>query len=235
MGEGKVPMSELFYRYIFRGKTNNFSYTVTLDKDSLRLVSKEVAKAPDWVQLNNNKCSHCPLLQEDSPQCPVAMSLHDLCQSFMGSKSYDQYDITVETNHRSYAYNTDLQTGLKSLFGLIMPTCGCPHTKFLRPLTRFHLPFDDFESTVQRSLGNYLIARFLSPEIKNSEIADLNDLKILYENIGLVNKFFMRRIQSHINASDANQNAIVILNSISELMAIEWETNFESIAHLYAV
>ena len=227
-------MGSLKFKYRFKNNETTFNYVVEIDDKTLGLMDKSSSEeVPEWVNLEYNKCPNCPLNETITPHCPVAKSIDTLCRTVKSDHSFDVYKITVVSPFRIYYSEVDFQTGLKSLFGLIMPTCGCPHTSFLRPLTRFHLPFDDFESVLHRALGNYLIGRLLDPEVDETDVARLEDLKMFYQNISIVNKTMAARIEKYKENYEPDKNALVILDSFTQLMEIEWETNFESISYLY--
>ena len=145
-------MGSLKFKYRFKNDNTSFNYVVEIDDQTFGLMdNSDSDEVPEWVKLRIFKnAPNCPL-NESYPHCPVAKSIDTLCKTVRSSHSFDVYKTTVVSPFRIYYSEVDFQTGLKSLFGLIMPTCGCPHTSFLRPLTRFHLPFDDFESVLTSS------------------------------------------------------------------------------------
>jgi hypothetical protein len=72
------------------------------------------------------------------PYCPVARNLARVADHFKDEKSFRKATVFVKSPERFYGKQTDLQTGLQSLFGLIMSTSACPHMEFLRRLAKFH-------------------------------------------------------------------------------------------------
>ena len=144
----------LFYTYTFALDTTTAqSFTVTIDEDTLLAVDPIPASLPDWTRLDVSKCSNCPLDTGTHPHCPAAVRLIDIIDFFRDSISWEEADITVETNARTYTKRTSLQQGISSLMGLRMATSDCPILNKLRSMARFHLPFSDPEETPYR-VGN---------------------------------------------------------------------------------
>lgn len=229
-------MSKLTFNYRFkRADRTELIYSVVVDSETLNVLTPDHDNEPDWTLLEYNQCDHCPLNKEDSPRCPVAKNLHRLLTTFEKTQSIDIYEVQVETPERIYTKNTDIQNSLGSLFGLIMATSSCPTMSFLKPMARFHLPFSTIEETIFRSLGSFLISKYLEKNtIDKTEVN--NDLTENYKLVNAVNRNLIARIQHLINkktSGDADQNAIVILDTLAVLLTMELGQNVDLISKLY--
>jgi hypothetical protein len=131
---------QITYRFLF-SDGRAVEHEVVLDGDTGRQVSHQQGIPQAWTTLEYKKCRHCPLKREDHPQCPVALNLALVADTFKSEKSIEQVLVEVETTERIYRKGLPLQEGLFGLFGLIMATSDCPFMEFLRPMARFHLPF----------------------------------------------------------------------------------------------
>lgn len=229
-------MDKLTFNYRFkRADKTELIYTVIVDPDTLNVLTPDSDNDPDWTLLEYHQCDHCPLKKENHPRCPVAKNLHRLLTTFEKTQSIDIYEVQVETPERIYMKNTDIQNSLGSLFGLIMATSSCPTMSFLKPMARFHLPFSTIEETIFRSLGSFLISKYLEKStVDKSEVNQ--DLTENYKLVNAVNRNLISRIQHLINkktSGDADQNAIVILDTLAVLLTMELGQNVDLISKLY--
>lgn len=231
-------MSKLLsFKYEFRmddGK--NFQYVVEIDPETMTTVSNESEPLPEWTKLSENQCSHCPLKTSSSPRCPLAVNIHHLIKHFSDLKSFTVCEMIVETEDRTYSKQTDIQRGLGAIFGLMMPTSGCPKLSFLKPMARFHLPFSNLEETVFRSLGSFLIGKFLTGDpLDRDEI--LQDLQQKYDDIAIVNQHIVSRLhqvkQGRQQVGDADVNAVVVLDSLGAILHYELSSDLASLYPLY--
>ena len=209
-------------------------FKVDVDPKTLNVISDKNADYPDWTKLEYQQCGHCKLKKEDYPRCPVATNLHSLLTTFEKTKSIDVYLVTVESPERTYSRKTDIQNGLGSLFGLIMATSSCPTMNFLKPMARFHLPFSTIEETIFRALGSFLIRQYLRGDIKKDEVN--NQMTFNYQMVNTVNQQLISRIQHLISkksSGDADQNAIVILDTLAVLLTMELGSNVELISPMF--
>ncbi len=175
------------------------------------------AEAPAWTELGHNKCPHCPYTEEQKKHCPVARNLALVADRFKDEKSFKKATVFVKGQERFYGKQTDLQTGLQSLFGLIMSTSDCSHMEFLRSLAQSHLPFATVEETKLRVLGGYLVMQL--EKKRKGEPADFEakELDQIFANLNTLNQHVIQRIRT-ISKGDAEQNALVILDSFASLL-----------------
>src|SRR4030042_2274634 len=148
MYEVKIAEKILTYTYTFIFENGDErKYIVNIEPESLQLIRVTKQTSPEWTELKNFKCPHCPLKEEQHKYCPVAQNLEDIITFFSDTPSYDQVKINVKTNEREYQKETSVQVGVGSIIGIIMPTSGCPIRGKLKPLVRFNLPFASIEET----------------------------------------------------------------------------------------
>ena len=188
---------------------------------------------PVWTKLDYCQCTNCPLKKEEHPNCPVAVGLHQLVDKVRDSVSFEYAKVTVQTEHRAYYKETDLQSGLFSLMGFIMASSECPHFKFLRPLAKYHLPFSSIEETLFRTTSLYLLEQHLN-EIRGYEFSyKLDGLRERYKEIEAVNKGISERIHT-ISKGDASKNAIVCLNIFAQMFDSQFDNDFSIIEEFFS-
>lgn len=175
-----------------------------------------------WTALNNHKCENCPLNPDEHPHCPVALDIEEVAEKFSALLSWKQAEVWVHTEERSYHKTCDLQTGLRSMLGLMMALSLCPILSRLKPLALSHLPFANFQETVSRVVGNYLIRQFLNEKNGIEPDWSLSELKSMYKELVTVNFSMLERIRA-ASKEDANLNAISIFFSMASIvnMALE--------------
>lgn len=226
-------MDKRIYTYHFKDKDDgDLTYEVAVDGETFQLIEDADEGLPSWTDLKYQQCEHCPLKADEHPSCPVAKNVHKLISTFESTKSIEVCEVLVEVPERVYSKHTDIQTGLGSLFGLIMASSACPSLEFLRPMARFHLPFATMKETIFRSMGNILIKFYLDGDISKQEVNAT--LMAKYAEVNNVNNFLIKRIEHLINrkeAGDADQNAIVVLDTLAVLLTMELGSNMKSLGN----
>src|SRR3989339_267458 len=157
----QMDSPEIKYIYKFKlknGKEKDFE--VRLDRNTLNMMYEPKESYPRWTELVSFKCPNCPLDEKTVKYCPVITKLFDVIEFFKDSISHEEIDLYVESEDRTYLKKTSLQNGLNALFGIIMPTSGCPNFDKLKPMVRFHLPFTSLEETSFRMMSMYLLAQY---------------------------------------------------------------------------
>jgi hypothetical protein len=211
--------------YIFEFEDgSSWKYELRFD-DKNRFIHKPAEKINPWTNLEFNKCSNCPLKKEQSPQCPVARGLEQVVEDSKSTLSFTKAKMKVVTPERTYEKNAATQDGLRSIFGMIMASAGCPHLDWFRPLARFHLPFADIEETLFRTLSLQLLEDFLNDgELSNSS----ERLKEKYRTVETVNHGFVKRIRSYCKG-DADKNAIAALDVFVQMFPYHLESDFKAL------
>lgn len=192
-------------------------YTVDIDRPD-RVAELNHEEHPDWTQLDCHQCDNCPLQKEHYRYCPAAIEFEEVAVQFANTASIERADVWVHTSERSYYKNCDMQTMLKSLYGLIMASSACPILSRLKPLAYFHLPFANLEETVHRLVGTYLVNQYLHHHDGSAEPDwELRGVQELYRQLKVVNLALMKRIRQ-ASKEDANVNAIQTFVSISSIV-----------------
>jgi hypothetical protein len=225
--------------YAFRwpdGETKTLK--LSLESETSELLDP-MSPAPPWAALDYNKCSHCPYRKESTPNCPVAARLGGVLKAFSDYKSHNELEIVVTTAERTYSKFTSLQSGLQSVFGLIIATSGCPYLKFLKPMARFHLPFSSLDETVVRSTSFYLLKQYFIARAGGVADLQLKGLEDAYGALLLVNEGLAKRIAAmrhdfQSGLGDAGPNAIVILDSLAQMLSMEINSELSSLAPIFA-
>jgi len=226
-------MAIIEIRYCFKfDKTKAEFFNLRLDSHKLELIHKPNQNCPDWAKLEFHQCSHCSLNIGTHPNCPVAVSLYHIIERFNDVFSYDKIDLEVITDERKVSQRTTVQEGMSSLLGLLFATSGCPHTNFLKPMARFHLPLATVEETIFRVTGMYLLGQyFLQKEGKDSDFM-LEGLKQNYNNLQLINTKIAERIRRVIQ-TDSSLNAICSLDIFANSIMFLMEDSLDDIRCLY--
>lgn len=216
---------EITYEFRFEDKTT-WHYTIQFDQNNY-FVPKEDTPPKDWTKLDNFKCPHCPLNSADTPYCPVAKNLNQIVEDSKDTLSSVPAEILVHVPERTYVKTSGTQEGLRSLFGLIMSTSGCPYLDWLRPLARFHLPFAMLDETVFRVLSLQLLYHYFNNS--SGTLADCGqEIKAHYQDVQKLNHTFIERIRAYCKA-DADKNAIAALDACVLMFTVEYETDFKSL------
>lgn len=218
---------EITYKFVFEnGQKKDFK--IQFDNQNMNFVEPSGRTPSAWTELENQKCSHCPLDKKEFPQCPISKNIDTLVDQFKDTKSFWNADVTVETEARSYSKKTDLQTALFSIFGLIMATSPCPYMKFLKPMARFHLPFSTMEETVTRSISMYLLKQYIVSKDGGKPDISLSGLEKMYADLNTVNAGICERIRT-LGEGDSQANAVVVLDSFAQMLSIEISSDLGSI------
>ena len=208
-------------------------FHLRLDPDTLELRGNTPAVSPEWTKLDFHQCPNCPLKVEEHPYCPLALRLANLVQRFDGLLSYEKVDLEVVTEERAITQKTTAQKGISSLMGLVIAASGCPHTAFLRPMARFHLPLASNEETVYRATSMYLLAQyFLKKEGAQTDL-ELDGLARIYEDMQVINVAVAERLRA-ATTTDSSVNAIVVLDVYAKTVEMVIEGSLERIRYLFA-
>jgi len=213
------------YRFELADGTN-WNYALEFDEAN-RYIPKPNPTPKPWTRLQFRQCGHCPLKADKHPQCPIAQNLDSIVEDSKLTISHTRAKVTVSTPERAYVKECATQEGLRSIFGLIMATSGCPHLDWLRPLARFHLPFSDLDETLFRVLSLQLIEEFLSGQIKEGPDST-KAIESRYANVEQVNQAFASRIREYCKA-DADKNAIAALDTYAQVFPFRAQKNFDSL------
>jgi hypothetical protein len=223
------------YEFVFRsGK--KYVYPLRLNKRTISLISEWKGPLPAWTRLEHFQCAVCPLTKEKDPYCPIAANIAGLVNDFREIHSTENVRINVYTSERTYMKVAPVQKGLSSIFGMIMATSNCPVMDFLKPMARYHLPFSTGEETIVRSISIYLLTQYIHARKKGQPDLSLENLERAYSMVQRVNRGICSRIATAIQEGqgqgDAANNAIVILDTFSQLLQIAVEEKMDSLIPL---
>ena len=213
-------------------------FHVDCDPETLIIQKPSQCVYPEWTELSFFRCPHCQLDEKQQKYCPIAANLVDLVISFGGSVSFEHVEVVVETRERTYRKDTVLSKGISSLIGIYMVTSGCPVMEKLKPMVRLHLPFATYEETTYRAVSMYLFAQYFIDKNGGRPDWKLKKLVQIYNDVRTVNEYFCQRLGNiRLSASDANINAMVILDCLADSLQfsinIDMLRNFETLFQTY--
>lgn len=209
-------------------------YAISLHPDTLSLIPvASPTETPEWVRLQYKQCLDCPLQSDDSANCPIAVNIMELVESFKDVFSYHDCTVSCETAERIYSKKTSVMEGLSAIFGVIMATSDCPVMEFLKPMARFHLPFATIEETTVRASSMYLLAQYFKYKDQPGMKFDFKTLENHYRKVQMVNEGLLARINS-VGSEDADKNAIVTLHSLSQFLSMEIDYSLSGLEYIFA-
>jgi len=206
-------------------------FDVYLDADTLELVPAKGMPKPPWTKLKYFQCANCPL-GNDIEECPVAVSLATLVETFKDAISFENTTVRVTTEERAYEKATTLQKGLSSIIGIYMVTSNCPVMDQLRPMVRFHLPFASMDETIYRAVAMYLVAQYFRMRKGKTPDWELKHLSEIYQEVAKVNDGMSERLR-HASTEDANVNALTILSTQGGMVPVYLQDSLADMEHLF--
>ena len=227
-------MENIAIKYCFKLPDNTQEvFDLELDAQSLELVGNVPENPPQWTSLDFHQCPNCPLNISAHPDCPLMLNLIDIVSRFDHILSYDKISMEVLLDDRCTSCSTTAQRGLSSLMGILIASCGCPHTAFFKPMVRFHLPLSSEEETLYRAASMYLLAQYLLHKEGKKADLDLHGLKQIYKNIQLINTAIAKRLRA-ASRTDSSVNAIIMLDMYAKAMPYAIEESLDEFRYLFA-
>ena len=226
-------METINIRYIFTlsDRTREI-FNLRLDAKTLKLHSCNIENHPFWTKLDFHQCPHCPLTIDLYPDCPLSVNLVNIVERLGVLISYDKIHVEVSTEERTVSRSTTAQEGISSLMGLVIAISECPHTDFLKPMARFHLPFANEEETIWRATSTYLLAQYFLI-IKGHRIdLELDGLARIYDNIEKLNASIVKRLRA-ASKKDSTINALVHLDVFAKYIKPGVEESLDKIHHIF--
>lgn len=220
-------------RYIFTlpDRTKEI-FNLQLDAETLKLQGSMIENLPSWTRLDFHQCPHCPLSIDQYPNCPLSVNLVNIVERLGVLISYDKIHAEVSTKERVVSRNTTAQEGISSLMGLVIAVSECPHTDFLKPMARFHLPFANEEETIWRATSTYLLAQYFLI-LKGHRIdLELDGLSRIYDNIETLNSSIVKRLRTAAK-KDSTINALVHLDMFAKYITPGVEESLNKIRHIF--
>ena len=224
-------MREIKYRFVLEnGETEEF--VVELDEKTANIQLEEKEEYPEWTRLSFRQCRNCPLKEDKSPYCPVAIVLLDIIEPFERLLSFNKVQLEIELPERTIISQTSAQKAISSLMGLLIGSSGCPRTAFFRPMARFHLPVSSLEETIYRAASAYMLGQYFLDKRGETFDQKLAGLKMVYEHIHTVNTSIADRIRA-ASTTDSTLNALIILDLFSHALPLAVDQSLESIEPLF--
>ena len=206
-------------------------FLLQLDRHNLQLLTEKEESLPDWSRLGFQQCPNCVGMAK-STWCPMAANLSRIVHRFASLLSYEEVHLTVITAEREFRQQTTIQRAISSYMGLVMATCGCPHTAFLRPMARFHLPLASEEETIYRAFSMYALAQYFIAREKGNADPKLEGLEQAYKEIQVVNQAMVKRLRA-ASDKDSSINALVNLDMYARAMPYVLEESLEELRYLF--
>jgi hypothetical protein len=221
---------KLNYSFVFEDGSS-WNYDLQFDKEH-NFIPKESPEIKEWTRLEFQKCPNCPLKSENCAQCPVARSLDQVVEDSKTTLSVKRAKVRVTSPERIYEKDCATQEGIRSLFGVVMASSGCPHLDWLRPLARFHLPFADTDETLFRVLSLQFLKSFFAGDTAELKMV-AKKIEERYREVETVNHSFVNRIKTYCKA-DADKNAIAALDVFVQMFPYQMQSNFESLRRYFS-
>lgn len=226
-------MKEIKITYCFHLPDGSMdTFDLVLDAHTLEMTTKPLENPPLWASLDFHQCQNCPWDKSISEFCPAASNLASIVTRFDNIISYDKIQLEVISSDRTIKQRTTAQRAISSYMGLIMATCGCPHTAFLKPMARFHLPLSNEEETIYRAFSMYALAQYFVEKSGKEADHQFKGLKKAYINLQQVNMAIAKRLKA-ASSSDSSINALVNLDMYARAMPFVIEESLEELSHLF--
>lgn len=188
----------------------------------------DTAALPAWTALASHQCPNCPLQPASTAHCPMAVRLLPLITLISELRSFDQVEVHVTTPERSVSKTTTVQRGISALMGLLAASSDCPHTRFLKPMAHFHLPFASEEETIYRAASTYLLAQYFLAREGGVPDWELAGLKANYLALQTVNSAMAGRLRSAVQ-EDGAINAFILLDLLAKTLPYSIDEQLDEI------
>ncbi len=219
------------YRFCLEAQ-KQVNFSLKIDPNSVKLVDTQSGKRPEWSLLDYYQCPNCPLSPQQETFCPLATNIADIVEKFKEILSYEKVQVEVVTYERTVSREASAQEALSSLMGFMIAVSDCPHTRFFKPMARYHLPFASSDETIYRATSTFLLAQYLLHKEDIQTEFNFNGLKEIYENMRTVNLAIAKRLRAASKA-DSSVNAIISLDTFAQIMPYIIDEKLEDIHHLF--
>lgn len=208
------------------------NFEIVLDEATISLVNFHGDIKPEWTRLSHKQCRCCPLDAAEISYCPIALNIAEMVDRFKDRLSIEQCQVKCVTPERTYLKETSVTDGLYSILGIVMATSNCPVMSFYKPMARFHLPFSTTKETLFRSASVYLLQQYFQYKRGQKPDLELQELGTQLKKVQQVNAGTLARIRS-VTKKDADSNAIIILDSFSQILGMAIEGSLSSLEYLF--
>jgi len=221
MSEAPADVKTIRYVFVFADGAR-YDFDIRLDRATLEMQVPAQETPPDWTRLSYMKCPNCPLDEVEHPRCPVARNMVGVVDLLKDRLSYEEADVTVEMEGRTYSKRTALQNACSSLIGIYTVSSGCPVLGKMRPMVDTHLPFMTPDESTYRLIAMYLTAQYFMHKWGQPADWELANLVRFLGEARETNAAFCHRLQS-LGIKDAMLNAVANLNAMGEMTSMTIE------------
>lgn len=218
------------YRFEFE---NGESVEFEVDPERGNIETPLVDPPRHWAALEFHQCDECPLSTDTHPHCPAALDLQVIAERFSDKLSFQRVKVTVESPERTVFKECDVQTGLRSLIGLVLAVSDCPVLGRFRAMGLHHLPFASTRETLTRTVGFYYMRQYFIHREGGDPDWDLSELNDFINRVLAVNMRLKSRLGA-ASARDANLNAISSLFFSAISMQCSLKRNLEDLKPHFA-
>jgi hypothetical protein len=226
-----MDTTQIVYR-LSRPDGSTMEYVLSLEPAKIKACDADDSTLPPWTKLEYKQCTHCPLSQRKNTYCPLAAKMSGIMGFFDSVLSYARVRLEIETTERMVVKETTSGRALSSIMGLVIPTSGCPHTAYFRPMARFHLPFASPDETVYRAASMYLLAQYYCHQAGFKPDMDMRGLKKIYENMRILNASFAERLRA-ASKTDTSINAIALLDTFTFFLPVALDESLKDFRTLF--
>lgn len=220
------------FRYILQfDSSHTEKFDVIISKHTGKLAAPPPSVVPDWAKLDFEQCPNCPLKKTETENCPTAVALADVVKRVGKVISHSEVELVVISEERWIGKRTTSQEAISSLMGLKIATSACPHTDYLKPMARFHLPLATAEETLTRTAGAFLLHKYFKTKNDDNESLDLSRLAFLYSEMSTVNASIAQRLRASGEFSELN--ALTILDTFAQVIPLQIEDRLDEIQSLF--
>ncbi|MBW2276737.1 MAG: hypothetical protein JRF63_04545, partial [Deltaproteobacteria bacterium] len=146
--------------------------------------------------------------------------------------SHNEVRAEAVVPERRIVVDTNVGEALRSLMGLIIPTSGCPHTAYFRPMARFHLPFSSAEETLFRVCSMHRLAQRMRVVAGLEQDEAFDGLTQVYADINLVNSHVAERLLDAAG-EDSSRSAVALLDVFAQLIPFQFDQALEELRGLF--
>ncbi|PIE89355.1 MAG: hypothetical protein CR997_11545 [Acidobacteria bacterium] len=229
----KILNIEYIFHLLKDGSVRRFAIEICKVKKKIVSTSWSAESASSWSDLSFHQCSNCPLDSSVVSKCPIALNLQAPIECFADHISIEEIELEIHVPQRTYRKRTRLQYGLQAFYGLLMASSGCPNMKFLAPMAIFHTPFSDMEETLLRTAFFYLMNQFFKKLDGQPYEFSIEGLKEHYRGVEKVNLGIIERTSEIEHLGEANQNAIVVLNSFAQMFSVNSALDLKMLKYIF--
>ncbi|ADE54524.1 DUF6901 family protein [Coraliomargarita akajimensis] len=215
------------YTYHFKfPDSREYAFDIRLDAATGKSLLAHAKDLPEWAELDNHRCSHCPLKADEHFHCPAAASVVDVVETFRGVSSIAEVEVeVVGQGRRTRKDHVALPSAIAALLGARFAGSDCPIMARFRPMVRHHLPFATFEEARFRMATMHALAQLI--RLKDGLRADWNmeSLGQMCQDVNQLNIEFSERLKK-LCAEESTTNALSGLDSFVQMIDLSLDEDF---------